>query len=99
MKILTSWADLSLDVFWETFRRGGARIESENGRFRVAEGSIPEFLRGVVGGVWNVSSEEESCSISAGSSVLRANTASEGIISDVRTGLVFAKSSAISSSG
>ena len=56
---LTSWADVSLDVFRETFREGGACIESGCARFR-SVGLGLECLRdgGVVGGVSNVSSEE-----------------------------------------
>ena len=61
ISLLTSWADFSPDVFRETFRGGGACIESEHDRFRLLESAVLEPSRngGVDGGVSNASSEEE----------------------------------------
>ena len=61
ISLLTSWADFSPDVFRETFRGGGACIESEHDRFRLLESAVLEPSRNVGddGGVSNASSEEE----------------------------------------
>lgn len=95
---LTSWADLSLDVFRETFRGGGACIESGCDRFLSAEGPKLELLRrgGVDGGVSNVSSEEERCSSSADSPAFHASAAWVGTAEEV---LMASMRSAISWSG
>ena len=98
MRLLTSWADFSPDVFRETFRGGGACIESEHDRFRLLEGAILEssWKGGVDGGVSNVSSEEEQWSTPVRSPALRAFANSRDIIGESSNTSALAKSSAIS---
>ena len=99
--LLTSWADCSPDVFRETFRGGGACVESGDDRFRLLEGAVFVSSRngGVDGGVSNVSSEEEHGSTPVKSRALRAFATSEGIIGESSNASALAKISTISWSG
>ena len=101
IRLPTSRADSSADVFRQTFRDGGACIESGHDRFLLLNGGILDSVRigGVVGGVSNASSEEELWSIRVGSLPVRAFAASDDIIGESSNTSALAKSSAISWSG